>query len=215
MKGRIAAVVFRLVFAVAALSAIAFQLFAVHIPKGYSVFNFFTYFTNLSNILISIVFIVSAVRLVRQRSAPTPTDSAIRGAAVVYIAFVGLVFNTLLRDADLGDLDPVVNAILHFVLPIAGVVDWLIWAPRNRIPGRAILWWMVFPVVYTVFSLIRGAATGIYPYPFFNPGAVGGYGAVALYCLGMLVGFLALSFAVRGLGNLRNSPARELAADRA
>lgn len=184
------------------MGAMFYQLFAVHIPLGYDVFNFFTYFTNLSNIIISVVFVVSAVRLITGRQ-PSSLDTAIRGGAVVYIVFVGVVFNTLLRDVDLGDLTPAVNVIMHMVLPIAGIVDWLIWPPKNRLPLSVTLWWMIFPAVYTIFSLIRGAVTGIYPYPFFNPGAVGGYGAVALYCAAMLVGFLVLSLAVRALGNAR------------
>jgi len=203
MESRVAAVVFRLVLAAAALGAIVFQLVAIHIPKGYSPVNFFSYFTNLSNILISAVFIATAVRLLGTRSAPTPRDTAVRGAAVVYIAFVGLVFNTLLRDADLSDINPVVNVILHFVLPIAGVVDWLIWPPKNRLPFSVVWWWMIFPAAYAVFSIVRGAIDGIYPYPFFNPAAVGGYGAVLLYCLVMVVGFFVLAVVVRLLGNWR------------
>lgn len=72
---------------------------------------------------ISAVFIISAVRLIRDRTDPPESDEAIRGAAVVYIVFVGLEFNTLLREADLGELLPWVNAIVHFAMPIAGLVD--------------------------------------------------------------------------------------------
>lgn len=35
----------------------------------------------------------------------------VRGASVVYLAFVGLVFNTLLVGADLGELVPWVNVV--------------------------------------------------------------------------------------------------------
>jgi hypothetical protein len=201
------AIVFRLVLAAASLFAVGYQLFALHIPNGDSVVNFFVYFTNLSNIIISVVFIVSAIRLIRGRNDPSPIQTAVRGGAVVYIAFVGIVFNTLLRDVSLGDLEPWVNVVLHFVLPIAGVVDWILWPPRNRLPARTILWWMIFPAVYAIFSIVRGALGGFYPYPFFNPGAVGGYGAVALYCLVMIVAFLVLAFAVRALGNWRQAAA--------
>ncbi|SFS05968.1 hypothetical protein SAMN04487846_2048 [Microbacterium sp. cf046] len=173
----------------------------MHLAKGYDVVNFFSYFTNLSNIIISVVFIISAVRLVRDRTLVSSADVAIRGAAVVYIVFVGLVFNTLLRDVELGDLMPWVNVVCHFVLPIAGLIDWLVWPPRRRIPIATAFWWLVFPAVYVVYSLIRGAITGFYPYPFFNPAAVGGYAGVALYCAGMLVGFLVLALLIRWAGN--------------
>lgn len=205
MTGRGGAIVFRLVFAAAALGAVGFQLFGIHIPKGHSVFNFFTYFTNLSNILISIVFIVTAVRLMRPGFVPTRTDTAIRGAAVVYIAFVGLVFNTLLTDVNLGDLNPTVNIILHFILPIAGIVDWIIWPPQNRLPFTTTLWWMIWPAVYAIFSVVRGSIDGVYPYPFFNPEESGGYGGVALYCAAMVVGFFVLALGVWAIGNWRYS----------
>jgi hypothetical protein len=109
---------------------------------------------------------------------------------------------------DLGDLLPWVNAIVHFALPIAGIVDWILWPPKNRLPFRVIGWWMIFPAVYAIFSVVRGAISGFYPYPFFNPTAVGGYGAVILYCVVMLVGFVVLSLLVWLLGNWRGGHRR-------
>ena len=202
MTSRVVAIVFRLVLALASLGAMAFQLFAVHLPRGYSGINFFSYFTNLSNIVISVVFIVGAVRLIRSRPSSS-ADTAIRGAAVVYIALVGLIFNTLLRGADLSAINPTVNVILHYVLPIAGVVDWLVWPPKNRLPFVVTLWWMIFPAAYAIFSVVRGAIDGIYPYPFFDPSSVGGYGAVALYCAVMVVAFFVLAVVIWSLGNWR------------
>ncbi|WP_438353434.1 Pr6Pr family membrane protein [Microbacterium sp. CJ88] len=199
----IIAAVVRLVFAAAALVAVAYQLFAIHIPRGYDVGSFFAYFTNQSNLLISAVFIVSAVRILRGRTTATPVESAVRGASVVYIAFVGLVFNTLLRDVDLSAISPWVNIVLHYVLPVVGVVDWILWPPRNRLPWSAIGWWMIYPAVYAIAAIVRGALDGFYPYPFFNPAASGGYGGVALLCALMIVGFLVLSLVIRAIGNAR------------
>lgn len=62
---------------------------------------------------------------------------------------------------------------------------------------------MIFPAGYAAFSIIRGALTGIYPYPFFNPDASGGYGGVAMLSGIMLVGFFVLALVVRALGNWR------------
>ena len=202
MNRRIAAVVFRLFFAALALTAVFVQFTAVTLVKGHSVSNFFSYFTNLSNIIISLVFIISAVNLARSRE-PRAADTAIRGGAVVYIAFVGLVFNTLLRDTDLGDLIPWVNVALHMLLPIVAIIDWLVWPPRRPLAFRLTFVWMIFPALYVAYSLIRGALIGFYPYPFFNPATVGGYGGVALYCAGMLVGFFVLATLVWWVGNLR------------
>lgn len=203
MTSRVAAVVFRLFFAALSLFAVGTQLFTVHIPNGYDVVNFFVYFTNLSNILISVVFIVGAIRLIRGRTDPSASDVAIRGAATVYIAFVGIVFNTLLADTDLGDLIPWVNVIVHIVVPIAGVLDWFLWAPKRKLPFTITFWWMIWPAVYSIFSVVRGAITGFYPYPFFNPAVNGGYGGVVGWCAILVVAFFVLAVLVWALGNLR------------
>ena len=201
MNSRVAAIAFRLIFAVVALTAVAVQFTTVTLAKGHSVPNFFSYFTNLSNIIISLVFIISAVNLARSRE-PRAVDTAIRGGAVVYIAFVGLVFNTLLRDTDLGDLIPWVNVALHMLLPIVAIIDWLVWPPRRPLAFRLTFVWMIFPALYVAYSLIRGALIGFYPYPFFNPAVSGGYPGVAAYCAVMLVGFFVLATLVWWLGNI-------------
>lgn len=204
MNPRVAAIVFRLFFAALSLTAVSVQFFAVTIAKGQSVLNFFCYFTNLSNIMISIVFIVSAARLISNRKTPSEADTAIRGGAVVYIAFVGIVFNTILADTDLGDLIPWVNVIVHMLVPLAGLADWLIWPPRRRLPFRITLWWMIWPAAYSIFSLVRGAIDGFYPYPFYNPNVSGGYGGVALWCVALIATFFVLATVVWWIGNLRH-----------
>ena len=55
-------------------------------------------------------------------------------------------------------------------------------------------------MVYVVYSLIRGAATGFYPYPFLNHHHDHGSVGVAAYCVVLLLAFVALAFAVRYLG---------------
>jgi hypothetical protein len=201
MSSRVAAIVFRLLFGALSLAAVGAQFFLVQIPSGDGILNFFSLFTYLATIFIGVVFIISAVRLIRNRTQVSASEAAIRGAAVVYIVFVGLVFNTILRDVPIGGLLPWVNAVCHFILPIAGLFDWLVWPPRRRIPLATAFWWVSFPLVYTVYSLVREAVTGWYPYPFFHPAAVGGYGGVALYCAGMLVGFLVLALLLRWVAN--------------
>ena len=191
----------RIAFAALALVAVGVQLFGVTVPSGFSVVDFFSYFTNLSNLALAAVLLIGGVRLLRGAADPGATAVALRGASVVCIALVGLVFNTLLTDVPLGGLIPWVNTVLHIVMPIAGVLDWLVRPPRLRIPLRTALIWPVFPVVYTIYSLVRGAATGFYPYPFFDPAANGGYGGVAAYCVVLVVALLLLALLVRWAGN--------------
>ncbi|GAA1826507.1 Pr6Pr family membrane protein [Microlunatus capsulatus] len=194
-----AVVLVRLVAAALSLAGVVVQLL-VALETGLGAVSFFSYFTTLSNVLGSVVLIGSALRLVAGR-APSPPAVAVRGASVVYLAFVGLVFNTLLRGEDLGDLRPWVNLVHHVVMPLVVVVDWVLQPSRVRISLRTALLWAVFPAVYVAYSLVRGSATGFYPYPFFNPGANGGYGGVVVSCLVLLMAFAALALLVRWAGN--------------
>lgn len=190
---------FRIVLAAASLAGIVVQL-VLSVQASFGIVDFFSYFTILGNLFASVVFVVAAVRSLRGVPS-TPGWELTRGAAVVYIAFVGVVFNTLLVGADLGELRPWINVVHHMVMPVAVVLDWLVDPPRYRIPVWAVPAALTVPAVYTAYTLVRGSVTGFTPYPFFDPDAVGGYGAVALYCAGLLVGFLVLAALTRWAGN--------------
>ncbi len=69
--------------------------------------------------------------------------------------------------------------------------------------GRIVGWSIVFPVLWLVFTLIRGAFVGFYPYPFVDVDEHG-YGRVLLNCLLVAVLFLALAAGATTLdGRLR------------
>jgi hypothetical protein len=192
----------RLLFGLLTLAAIANQL-SISIGVGFSVVNFFSYFTNLSNIIVSLILIFAALALLPRRQ-PTLRDDLIRGAGVVYITVVGLVYIALLRNEDLGALLPWVNVQLHIVMPLAVIADWLYQPPLARLELRHARLWLIFPLVYLAYSLIRGARIGWYPYPFLNPALAGGYGGVTLYCAAIMAAFFLLSWLWIEMGNRLN-----------
>ena len=196
------AIALRVILAAASLAGVATQLI-IAIRTDFGLVNFFSYFTTLSNLFASFVFIWGTIRILR--GAPNSARwEAIRGASVVYMAFVGIVFNTLLAGADLGGLLPWVNVVHHMLMPLVVVIDWMLLPPKVRLSLRTALLWVIVPVVYTAYSVIRGALVGFYCYPFFNPAAVGGYGGVALYCVVLLAVFVVLALVIRAIGNAFN-----------
>ena len=66
-----------------------------------------------------------------------------------------------------------------------------------------------FPLLYVVYSLIRGPFVNWYPYPFLDP-RIGGYGRVFLYSIGISVVIGAICGLVKMLGNrslhIKNNP---------
>ena len=78
------------------------------------------------------------------------------------------------------------------VVPVLAVVGWLVAGPRPRAPWRDALLALAWPVAWLAWTLVVGAVTGWYPYPFLDVGAEGA-GSVAVTCLGVTVLFLALA----------------------
>ena len=62
------------------------------------------------------------------------------------------------------------------------------------------MWWLAYPLAWVSYTMIRGALTDRYPYPFLDP-ANGGYGTVAVYCVAILVGVLLAMGAIMWSGN--------------
>jgi hypothetical protein len=201
---RYALAAYRLFFGLLTLFALGRQLL-IQFQEGHSLINFFSYFTNLSNLLAALVFLVGAFRLFGRRTSSASFD-IVRGTAVVCMVVVGIVFSVLLRDEDLGSLLPWVNGVVHYVMPVAVVADWLLQPPATKLSMRHVGYWLIFPLLYLAYSIVRGALGGFYAYPFFDPAKSGGYGGVALYCAAILFLFLLLSWlAVASANRLRGS----------
>jgi hypothetical protein len=187
MSNRTSCIATGLVFGLSTLVAVAVQL-SIHRRLGLDPVNFFSYFTNLANLFAAAVFLWTACQQTARREALPALDLA-RGMSAVNMAVVGIVFAVLLRNVDLGSLLPWVNVLLHYVMPVVVVLEWLLRPPRTRFTARQVGLCLVIPLVYLTYVLVRGAAVSWYPYPFLNPAHVGGYGAVALYGVGIALVF--------------------------
>ena len=199
MTKRLLLTLLRLLLGLIALIAIFSQL-VIQIHNGFSILNFFSYFTNLSNLFAAAVLLYVASRVFFRRDTSDLSDQ-VRYISVVNMAVVGVVFTVLLRGVDLGSLLPWINVLLHYVMPCAVVLDWLLQPPRVKLGVKRIAFCQVFPVLYLVYVLYRGHLIGWYPYPFLNPANVGGYGGVAMYVAGIAVAFFFASWLLLTVGN--------------
>lgn len=175
--------------------------------------NFLSFFTIQSNLIAAGVLIVVAVVGGRPRTARV---DALRGAATLYLVITGVVFALLLSNVseDLQLTLPWVDTVLHRVAPLVLALDWLVDPPRSRITRRTALLWLVYPAAWATYTLVRGAITGWYPYPFIDVNAHG-YPAVLLTCVVLLVAFVLAALAVAAVGNrLGSRPAARRRAPR-
>ena len=208
MARRSVIALYRLGFGLLTVAAIITQLVSLASSGTFDPVNYFTYFTILSNLIATALLLIGAARW---RSPRSPRLDFLRGGAVVYMSVTGVVFAALLRGTNVDTAIPWVNSVVHELLPLVILADWLIDPPEARLTYRQGAFWLVFPAAWIIYELIRGAVTGTYHYPFTNP-ANGGYGTVALTSVVILIFMLLVCAAVVWLANLRTAgPARQAA----
>jgi len=171
-----------------------------------AVSTYFSYFTILTNLIVALALTASLwgskSRLGRFFSRP-----AVIAGTTIYIAFVGLVYSLLLRSQwDPEGLQKIADIILHDVVPVMYVGYWIFLAPKAELRWQSVITWLIYPLAYLVFVVIRGALSGRYPYPFIDAGRIG-YTRALLHSLGLLAAFI-------GIGLLMVAASRWLARGR-
>ncbi|WP_198165778.1 Pr6Pr family membrane protein [Agromyces laixinhei] len=169
---------------------------------AFFVVNFLSFFTILSNALAAIVLLIGAWYAVRSPSDPAWYNLT-RASIVTYMATTFVVYNLLLRDISLDQAAtlPWSNEILHVWAPLYVVLDWVLAPGRRPIEWQRIWVIAIFPIVWVVYTMIRGAAVGWYPYPFLNPDIAPGvgYDGVAVYVIAIAAFILLVGTGILGI----------------
>ena len=185
--------VLRVAAAVLGIAAIA----AANSERTGPLSNFLSFFTIESNVLAVVVLAVGGLL------DPRSTRWAFfRGAVTLYMVITGIVYAALLSDIPVGLSSPWINTVLHRVLPLLILLDWLFRPPWPRVRAARSLVWLVFPLAYFAYSLIRGPQVDWYPYPFLDP-RPDGYDHVVVSALVLAVGMAVLALAVWRIASQR------------
>jgi hypothetical protein len=161
-------------------------------PPLVGVINTLSYFTILTNLIVAIVSTASALRGA-SNTVDTPdtflTSPSTMSAVAVYIFIVGLTYSLLLRSIwEPTGLNAVLDVALHDVTPILYVLFWFFFVPKGTLRWSQPLYWLVYPVLYIVYCIVRGAITGRYPYYFVDVTLLG-YPKALLNTALLFVGF--------------------------
>lgn len=194
----------RVAAAIAVIAAIAAQYRSSATHPTFDPVNFFSYFTIQSNIITAVVFLTGAWVLLAGKQQEVWLDLA-RGATVVYMGTTGVIYAVFLHDLTTQNAFnvPWSNRILHQLMPVLVILDWVVVPPQQAISVLQGATWPIFHALWFAGILLRGARVKWYPYPFLNPRLQGGYRIVALYVLGIAVFIGVLCVLVRAIGNLR------------
>ncbi len=189
----------RAVSIVLVLVAIAVQAVELANNDRFNATRFFAFFTIQSNLIGVAAFAWALRKGDNQRSRGV---ELLRGASAVYLTVTFFVVIFLLSNVDVQLQLPWIDFVLHKLFPVIVVLDWIVDPPQVRLTYRDALIWIVYPLVWTGLTLVRGAVDGWYPYPFLDP-ANGGYGQVAITAVAIIIGFLVIAAAWIYVGNAR------------
>ncbi len=164
----------------------------------FSLANYLSYFTVESNILGVIALLVGGLLAPQGRGW-----QLFRGAATLYMLITMVVYAVLLSRIDVMLNDKWINDVMHRYLPLVLLLDWLLVAMPQRLrPSPQLIGqWLIFPLLYGVYSLIRGPIVDWYPYPFIDPRQQG-YLSMAIGLVVLTLVFAALAVAMASLGDL-------------
>lgn len=175
------------------------QISARQVDVSESITRYFSYFTILTNLIVaaySVVLWLAPHSRAGQFFARTQTGTAV----AVYITIVALIYNGVLRSLWQPEgLQKVLDNLLHLIIPILFVLYWCLFVPKATLQWKNFSAWLLYPLFYILFILIRGAFSGFYPYPFISVAEIG-MSQTLINSVGVGVLFLLVSLIFIGIG---------------
>jgi hypothetical protein len=193
--------IFLVLLAVLAWFALAAQLYIIiryrNSSFGATVVQYFSYYTILTNLMIAWVTTILFIR-----REDTSKRQKLLTAILVYIMTVGLTYNTILRSLwKPQGLQLLADNLLHSIIPVLYLIFWIFFVRKQSLQWKDIFPWLIYPLLYLVYVLIRGAYFGVYPYPFVDVVQLG-YARVMLNSLGVTAMILLFSLLFVGISKL-------------
>lgn len=163
--------------------------------------RYFSFFTILTNIIVAVC---ASVLVLKPRSGNFLTKPATLTAITVYITIVCVIYNIILRFLwQPQGLQRVVDELLHLVIPVLFIFFWLFFVPKKRLKFANVFSWLLYPVLYIIYTIIRGEISGYYPYPFIDVSKIG-YTEALVNAGWIFVAFFGLSLLLVAIGKFTN-----------
>lgn len=167
------------------------------IGPWWATLRFFSFFTVLSNLLVALVASRAlAGSRVRGRFLEDPR---VRGAAALCIGITcGIYHFVLAATWSPQGAQRLADLALHYAVPSLYLAWWLGCAEHGRLAWIDALRWLLFPLLFLTWVLVRGRWLHEYPYPFLDVDALG-VGLVVRNAFAIGVLFVLAGFALVAL----------------
>lgn len=126
------------------------------------------FFTIIGNSIAALLFLAVALR-----GASAARPGALGGITLI-TGLIGVVYTLMLRRTEhLVGAGQLANALLHYVMPLLVAAYWLAFAPKGELNRMHPLVWMIIPLAYFPYALVRATSDGRYAYPFIDVTSLG------------------------------------------
>jgi hypothetical protein len=168
---------------------------------GGSIVHLLSYFTIENNILVALAMTLLLLAP-QSKWGKWFAKSTTLAAMCVYITIVLLVYQLVLRGqhVQLGWFR-VCDEIFHSISPPMFILFWLLFIPKVKLPWAKAINWLLYPLIYCVYILVRGAISNYYPYSFID-GTKLTYGQITVNCFFLLLAFLSLGLLFIGIARV-------------
>ncbi|MDY7561659.1 Pr6Pr family membrane protein [Pseudomonas sp. 10B1] len=200
---------YTLIAAILGWSALALQLYLVLFARwvdqaslSAGVVRFFSFFTVTTNTLVATVLTcaITSRGSCAHRFFRTPWVSS---GVAANIVLVSIAYNLLLRPLwQPHGLQRVADELLHDILPVLFLFYWWVYVPKGTLRIKHVLLWVIYPLAYFAYALLRGYLISDYMYPFIDVSSLG-YPQTFFNALGVLVGFLLISGVLLAVDRLK------------
>ncbi|NCU04093.1 MAG: hypothetical protein GXC73_08920 [Chitinophagaceae bacterium] len=163
--------------------------------------RFFSYFTILTNIIVAVCF--TSLTWQKGKAFHFFNNPGRLTAVTVYILIVGLVYNLVLRSLwQPQGLQLLADNLLHSVTPLFTIIYWFVYASAQNINWKEPVAWMLYPLFYLIYVMIRGSFSDFYPYFFIDVSKLG-YAKAFTNAVYVTLAFLVVSYILIMLGKFR------------
>ena len=150
-------------------------------PIDYGRFNILSYFTVQSNIFVCFYLLVSAFAVFGNKKAQKIAFNPVLGAMVTtYIIVTGVVYCCGIPlgftppfkwDNPTHSMSSFIQVYHHMIIPPIMLLLWFFPATNEKVRYKKAWLFGIYPLAYSVFSIIRGAVSDptFYAYPFYEP----------------------------------------------
>ena len=150
-------------------------------PVDYGKYNILSFFTVQSNFFVYVYLLISALGIFgverARKIAFSPTvglllTTYIIVTGLVYCCGIPLGFTPPFKwDSPGHSMSSFIQVFYHMIVPLLMIILWFFPFTDEKIEKKKLIYVGVYPLVYSLFSIVRGAFSDptFYPYPFYNP----------------------------------------------